>query len=665
MIEFGQPAALWTGLAIGLPILAHMAYRRITQKHAFPSLRFITPSQIPRTGRKTPTDLPLLLLRILLFITTMLLLADPYWSSSAKPENSSNEKELIIAMDISPSMGGWNGLEEAKVIAADIISNSEEKIGFVTFGKKIENEWPVGTDHKSLLGSLEGISHGWGSGDAQILADRVWRLFGENTPYKKLLVISDFQRSDWQSVDADLSNKGIVTEMIQVGAGNDEISRSDNRSIVESKVVPAGPGKVRIWSVVRNWTDEKKSDILELVIGGEVKEKQEVVLPAKSTKQVQFIVPTTEVSQAVIKLSNDDPMSLDNQRTVWLKAPPPKHFGFWHNTSIDEPTKSEKNFLKTAVESAGDNGWNRWEENEDNANGLRMELDDSKLELLVVIGMGNWFLEEGLATSMNAYLESGGVAVITPTEIFSETASIIREEEWMRFSFIRVVGGAAFAQNPFRIGALEQNSVLSEIFSGKAGRDLYLTSLRKFGMLKKVDDALRVELSDREGRPLALVKNFSSGGKLIFFPFRMNTSWSDLPLRTSFLPLLMELTKKNNQQDQTLPVLEVGELFGSGTEGFLAEKPGVYRHAGKWIEVVFPIAESITETLSGDEMKLRAGKLTNTKSTVEKEPSLSMNDDQYSLWLWFAILAGSLLTIEMIWSRPNSGIEQKERVSHA
>ena len=198
------------------------------------------------------------------------------------------------------------------------------------------------------------------------------------------------------------------------------------------------------------------------------------MLPAKSTKQVQFIVPSSEVSQAVIQLSNDDPMSLDNQRTVWLKAPPPKHFGFWHNTSIDEPTESEKNFLKTAVESAGDNGWNRWEESEDNANGLRMELDDSKLELLMVIGMGNWFQEEGLATSLNAYLESGGVVVITPTEIFSETASIIRQEEWMRFSFIRVVGGAAFAQTPFRIGALDQNSGLSEIFSGKAGRDFIL-----------------------------------------------------------------------------------------------------------------------------------------------------------------------------------------------
>ena len=128
----------------------------------------------------------------------MLLLADPYWSSSAKPENFSNEKEMIIAIDISPSMGGWNGLKEAKVIAADIISNSEEKIGLVTFGKKIENEWPIGTEHKSLLSSLGEISHGWGRGDAQILADRVGRLFGENTPQKKLVIISDFQRSDWQ-----------------------------------------------------------------------------------------------------------------------------------------------------------------------------------------------------------------------------------------------------------------------------------------------------------------------------------------------------------------------------------------------------------------------------------------------------------------------------------
>ena len=159
MIEFGQPAAFWTGIAIGLPILAHMAYRRITELHAFPSLRFITPSQIPRTGRKTPTDLPLLLLRILLFLAIMLLLADPYWSTSAAPDKTSNEKELIVAVDLSPSMAGWNGLVEAQGIASEIIGEAEGKIGLVTFGKNAEDELPVGTDTETLLRAVSKLSH--------------------------------------------------------------------------------------------------------------------------------------------------------------------------------------------------------------------------------------------------------------------------------------------------------------------------------------------------------------------------------------------------------------------------------------------------------------------------------------------------------------------------
>ena len=665
MIEFGQPAAFWTGIAIGLPILAHMAYRRITELHAFPSLRFITPSQIPRTGRKTPTDLPLLLLRILLFLAIMLLLADPYWSTSVAPDKTSNEKELIVAVDLSPSMAGWNGLVEAQGIAYEIIGEAEGKIGLVTFGKNAEDELPIGTDTETLLGAVSKLSHGWIRGDAQPTLERVIRLFGENTPQKRLVVISDFQKSDWQSSNLDFLAKGIELEMIRVGIGTDKMSRNNNQSIVESKVVPAGPDKLRIWAVIRNWSDEKQKNVLQLTVGGEVRAEQEILLPALSSQQAQFIVPTSEVSQAIIRLVSDDPMSLDNERTVWLKAPPPKYFGFWDNPTRDEFTKSERNFLSTAVESAGDNGWNRWEESDDNANGLRMGLEDSNLELLMVLGMGKWFQEEELSTFFNSYLEGGGVAIITPSEIFSETASIIREMEWLRFSFVRIVGGAASVRNPFRIAALEQESKLAEVFSGKAGRDLYLTSLRKFGILTQVDESIEVAMKDREGRPLALIRNFSSGGKLIFFPFRMNTSWSDLPLRTSFLPLLMELTAKDQLVEQTLPVMEPGEQIGDGDEPFVAGKPGVYRHAGKWVEVVFPTAESVPDTLSEDQVRMRTGILPNATDLPKAQPTASMNEDRHSLWLWFAILVGSLLTVEMIWSRPQFSKEFKEGISHA
>ena len=106
MIEFGHPAALWTGLAIGFPILAHMAYRRITEKYSFSSIRFIVPSQIPRSGRRTPTDKLLLLLRILLFAAITILLADPFWINPAKPTQPQESPEVVLAIDLSPSMGG-------------------------------------------------------------------------------------------------------------------------------------------------------------------------------------------------------------------------------------------------------------------------------------------------------------------------------------------------------------------------------------------------------------------------------------------------------------------------------------------------------------------------------------------------------------------------------
>ena len=128
MIEFAQPAALWTGLAIGLPILAHMAYQTVTQKHAFSSLRFIRPSSIPRTGRKSPSDWLLLLLRILLFSLLTLLLADPYWKDDGIASEGGTGRHAMIAIDLSPSMEGWNGLKEAKEMVEGVPATVKEGV---------------------------------------------------------------------------------------------------------------------------------------------------------------------------------------------------------------------------------------------------------------------------------------------------------------------------------------------------------------------------------------------------------------------------------------------------------------------------------------------------------------------------------------------------------
>jgi hypothetical protein len=70
---------------------------------------------------------------------------------------------------------------------------------------------------------------------------------------------------------------GISYELVKVGQANaTEGRRANNISIMEARAVPAGPEKIRIWSVVRNWDDENKTIDVELIAGGKVKATESV-----------------------------------------------------------------------------------------------------------------------------------------------------------------------------------------------------------------------------------------------------------------------------------------------------------------------------------------------------------------------------------------------------
>ena len=160
-----------------------------------------------------------------------------------------------------------------------------------------------------------------------------------------------------------------------------------------------------------------------------------------------------------------------------------------------------------------------------------------------------------------------GEGIVLMTLDAAQTISAIRGNDLLEFKFLRVAGGAVRLGNPFRIKALEEDSFLNSVFAGKAARDLYLSAIHRFGILQQVGEGIEVPIRDREERPLALVRTFQSGGRLVFLPFRMNTTWTDLPLRNSFLPLVMELSfgGLKTPSSRAWPVLEPGETWGPGT----------------------------------------------------------------------------------------------------
>ena len=426
-----------------------------------------------------------------------------------------------------------------------------------------------------------------------------------------------------------------------------------------ARAVPAGPGKLRVWVVARNWEDREVEEKLILYAGGEERESQKILLPPRGSTQAQFILSAGDFSKAVVQVSGDDAFSLDNERAIWLKAPPARRFGFWLDNPDHPQTKEEMAFLNSVMLSMGDRGWNRWESNQDQADGLRLGDEQSSLEFLSVIGVDSWFEQEELSTPLKLHLEKGGVALVTPGDRFSSTASVLNQSGLMDFSFLRVAGAASLNSKPFRIAALEQGGQLDEVFQGKSARDLYLTSIRRFGILRKLGEQVEVPLRDREGRPLALIRRYESGGRLIFLPFRLASTWTDLPLRNSFLPLLAELSRTGVQVSgqRAWPVLEPGETY-SASEEFVAEKPGVFRLGEEWLEVMLSPPESSPDTLALDDLKQSFGGGANPLPVQVDTAGLGDSASE-SLWLWFVLAATILLVVEMIWSRPqNENLEE-------
>ena len=160
MIEFAQPLALWTGLLVGLPILAHLAYRRIAHKIPFSTLRFLRTSTIPRSGRKKPSDLMLLLLRVLFFGCLTLILADPYWQESSPVDlNPLGDSECLFWVDTTPSMTGWGGWEEAiSSIQSKITEEKNVRYGLLASQGGSLVALPTGSAKEDLESALNRLS---------------------------------------------------------------------------------------------------------------------------------------------------------------------------------------------------------------------------------------------------------------------------------------------------------------------------------------------------------------------------------------------------------------------------------------------------------------------------------------------------------------------------
>ena len=666
MIEFGQPIALWSGLAIGLPIFAHLAYQKISEKFSFSTLRFLETSTLPRTGRRQPSDWLLLLLRILLFLMITLLLSDPYWRTPPPdiPVPQGGDERWLL-FDTSPSMAGWNAWGSLEnTLLSRMAEEPDANFGLLFPQESSLRENSLGSSLDEIRTTLQSAQLQPYSYGIQAMIDRVIELFSEGSRSRKVILFSDFQKSSWQEVSGTLASHDIDLELIPLGHSSGLWShRTGNRGVIETKVAPAGSGKIRVWSLIKNWDSNLSEVQVSLLAGGQVREVVEVSLPPLGSAQVQFHLPAEDFSQALVRIEGGDSYPLDDNQSLWLLPPPPRTFGFWSQSHSDQDDTLEQKYLKTAIESMGQGDWDRWELDQKSANKLRNGTDLLGPDFLVIPGLSGWFKDENLADPLEQYLEKGGTVLITPSSL-----SHIQLNQSLKDTGLLDLTFESFEKikpgiDPFRFDLVPEKSPLSEVFFGVAARDLYLTQIFQF-CSTPFPENLQVPLHDRSGRPLFVIRPYPNGGKLCFSAFRILPKWTDLPMRKSFLPLLVELCSLNPPEDLEGGSLRIesGESWESSHVSFRGSQAGLFQVDGRRFEVVYPFAESIPEVMARAELAdALLGHAQSDDSKVTND-LLSDASDRTSLWLWFALLVAGLFCLEMILSSPRSVLSRSQEV---
>jgi hypothetical protein len=103
-VNWLNPSAWLGALLLAVPLLIHLLSRRSAQQRRFPTVRFFDEARISAVRRARVTDVPLLILRMLILLAAVAALAQPQVLTNARRGAVLQQTARIVVVDTSASM---------------------------------------------------------------------------------------------------------------------------------------------------------------------------------------------------------------------------------------------------------------------------------------------------------------------------------------------------------------------------------------------------------------------------------------------------------------------------------------------------------------------------------------------------------------------------------
>lgn len=695
-------------IAAGLPVAIHLLTRPRPVRFPLSTLRFVLEIVQQRRARHRLRDILVLTLRTLAILLLAGAMARPLIGRQEAAQADEGAQVIrVVVLDISHSMSamtrGIHMFERARPVAAKRLDYRQGlRANLILAGARSRPVFELpSTNFAALREALTSATPLPEELDvAQVLPLAAAMLTeGDPKARRELVIISDFQRTNWATADFSALSNEVRIELESVAVEEAPANLAILRVGQQGRAEPGRESRVEV--EVGNYSPTPRTVQVEVSLGGTVTRLSGVATPySRSLLTGDMLNPDQGWLIGSARLLNvTDSLADDNNRpcVVQVKAAP--RFALISRQSTTERPSSSY-FLERALAPAQEGGRGAAADN-DQAGPVQVvtrlnpaSLDTEALaasDLIVLDHPGR--LSAAVINQLSGLLSRGRGLLYVTSEApdagnLTQLLQTLRETVRLPVEFVPPTKSQARRnlfmtdirreQTPFRVFG-DDLTALTQPLRISGG----LESREREGVL--ADDVL-ARLSDRSA--FLVAANCDRGALVVLNADLGNSNLSGSPL---FVPLLGELVQRLLGADQSVKEIASGKPFTialpsdvdaindlqivappaaasdsqTGTlvrevngvlwKGESAGAPGVYKVSRRNTDVfavaaAVPVAESDLRTLSAEvfQERLAAGRQIRFHSS--QGPA---GEERDTLWTWLAVacvvcLMGELLTLGLL-----------------
>jgi len=544
-VFFLYPLFLLGLLAASLPVLIHLLNRRKLKRIRFPAVRFILLSQKRISRSYRLRHWILLALRTLAVVFLALLLANPIFQTGAGLFAGGGPVALVVLLDNSLSMtwsGDGNCFKQAKDAARMLISalSDDDRAAIVPTNLSGKELFRLKGQKDVLLRELDSIEIADGSVNLEAALGKAYELLNVPAGQKEIRFITDMGLTGWDQFSvAGLKqvDPSIPFKLIHVGRKQAPL----NGSIKEIRLGSQGVGAnlpLQIDVTVANFGDGELKDVLaQLSIDGQNKEQKLVTVAPKAESSLSFQTrlsqPGAHAGQVTLKkaglagnVTTNFTLDAQDKIKVLIVDGDPQ-------TSL---VQSETFFLSRALSPSGERDSSVFLPTVILPDGLNAAALET-FQVLILCNVAT--LPDSLSPKLQNFLRQGGGVLIFSGDKFqadSYTQKLARDLPGQLGE--KKIGPEANGEKIVNYDAkhpalqLLADPILLES----------LKSARVWGYLRTAAVGRTPLIALANGDPLLLEQKIGAG-RILFMTSSADRDWTDLPLKTVYLPLMQSLAQ--------------------------------------------------------------------------------------------------------------------------